>query len=164
MGELVPVKYRFLFNAGIFAFSLPTAGVGPAVSTGFILHTGPGWRWCYYFLIIVNLITALLYFLFYSPPTFRMKHGDDSVAKWVKNFDYVGLILFSAGLILFILGIQAGGVLYPWKSGQVISMIIIGFLCLVALIFYETFMPLREPLIPMHVGGPLSWRLTYPLT
>lgn len=151
MGELVPVKNRFLANAIIFAFSLPTAGVGPAVSTGFILQTRAGWRWCYYFLIIANLITSALYFLFYFPPTFRMKHGDDSVTKWIKNFDYGGLILFCAGLILFILGIQVGGTLYPWKSGQVISMIIIGFLCLVGLFMYETFMPLKEPLIPMHV-------------
>ena len=53
IGELVPVKYRFLTNAGIFAFSIPTAGLGPAISTAFILHTEAGWRWCYYFLIIV---------------------------------------------------------------------------------------------------------------
>ena len=53
IGELVPVKYRFLTNAGIFAFSIPTAGLGPAISTAFILHTQAGWRWCYYFLIIV---------------------------------------------------------------------------------------------------------------
>ena len=104
MGELVPVKYRFLANAVIFAFSLPTAGVGPAVSTSFILNTGPGWRWCYYFLIIANLVPAALYFFFYHPPTFKQKHGDDSVAKWIKNFDYVGLMLYCAGLILFILG------------------------------------------------------------
>ena len=104
MGELVPVKYRFLANAVIFAFSLPTAGVGPAVSTSFILNTGPGWRWCYYFLIIANLVPAALYLLFYHPPTFKQKHGDDSIAKWIKNFDFVGLMLYCAGLILFILG------------------------------------------------------------
>ena len=152
MGELVPVKWRFLANAVIFAFSLPTAGVGPAVSTAFILHTEAGWRWCYYFLIIANLVPAALYASFYFPPTFRMKHRDDSISAWVKNFDYVGLTLFTAGLILFILGIQSGGVLYPWKSGHVISMIVVGFLCLVGLFVYEALMPLKEPLIPTHVS------------
>jgi MFS family permease len=153
MGELVPVKWRFLANAVIFAFSLPTAGVGPAVSTAFILHTDAGWRWCYYFLVIANLVPAALYAFFYFPPTFRMKHGNDSIAAWVKNFDFIGLALFTAGLILFILGIQSGGVLYPWKSGQVISMIVVGLLCLVGLFIYEALMPLKEPLIPMHVSN-----------
>jgi len=54
VGELVPVKYRFLANAVLFAFSLPTAGFGAAISTAFILYTGPGWRWVYYLLIILN--------------------------------------------------------------------------------------------------------------
>ncbi|KAF2650884.1 MFS general substrate transporter [Lophiostoma macrostomum CBS 122681] len=44
IGELVPVKRRFLFNAIIFIFSFPTAGFGAAVSAGFILHTSAGWR------------------------------------------------------------------------------------------------------------------------
>ena len=35
-------------------------------------------------------------------------------------------------------------------------MIIIGFLCLVALFFYEAFMPLKEPLIPMHVSNTIK--------
>ncbi|KAF2099278.1 MFS general substrate transporter [Rhizodiscina lignyota] len=37
VGELVPVKYRFLANAVLFAFSLPSAGFGAAVSTAFVL-------------------------------------------------------------------------------------------------------------------------------
>ena len=56
-------------------------------------------------------------------------------------------------------GLQSGGTLYAWKSGQVISMIVIGFLCLVALFLYETFMPLKEPLIPMHVSNTKSKEL-----
>ncbi len=45
VGELVPVKRRFLANAVIFLFSLPTAGFGAAISTAFILYTSAGWRW-----------------------------------------------------------------------------------------------------------------------
>ena len=101
MGELVPLKYRFLWNAGVFAFSLPTAGFGAAVSTAFILYTKQGWRWSYYLLIICNGVTALLYTIFYYPPDFHQKHGSDRKMQWIKNFDYVGTLLYLAGLLLW---------------------------------------------------------------
>ncbi|KAF2808981.1 MFS general substrate transporter [Mytilinidion resinicola] len=42
-GEIVPVRHRFIANAIIFIFSMPTAGFGAAISTSFITKTGPGW-------------------------------------------------------------------------------------------------------------------------
>jgi hypothetical protein len=87
-GELVPIKYRFLANAIIFAFSLPTAGFGAAISTAFILYTDAGWRWVFYFLLILNGVTCLLYFFFYHPPTLGEKHGKGHTWELIKNFDY----------------------------------------------------------------------------
>jgi MFS family permease len=98
-GEIVPVKYRFLANGILFILSLPTAGFGAAVSTALILYTGPGWRWVYYLLIILNGVACALYAAFYFPPTFEEKH-QGTVLQWIKDFDYIGLILFTAGLIL----------------------------------------------------------------
>jgi hypothetical protein len=151
------VKYRFLMNAIIFVFSLPTAGFGAAISTAFIIHTNAGWRWVYYLLIILNGVTALLYAVFYFPPTFHQKHGRDTVTSWLKHFDYGGLLLYTAGLVLFILGLSSGGSLYPWTDAKVIAPLVVGFLCLVALFFYETFMDLKEPLIPMHLFKNRGW-------
>ncbi|KIW07445.1 uncharacterized protein PV09_02284 [Verruconis gallopava] len=149
-GELVPVKYRFLANAIIFIFSLPTAGFGAAVSTAFILYTEASWRWVYYFLLILNAVTCALYFFFYQPPTLQDKHGKGHAWGLIKNFDYVGLILFIAGLVLFILGLSSGGSLYPWKDVHTVSWIVIGCLLIVALLLWETYAPLKEPLLPMH--------------
>lgn len=100
IGELVPLKYRFMANGILFLFSMPTAGFGAAISTAFILYTKAGWRWCYYLLIILNGVTALLYFFFYYPPNFRAKNS--GVSKWdlIKDFDYVGTLLYLAGLLL----------------------------------------------------------------
>jgi MFS family permease len=102
IGELVPVKYRFAANAALFLFSMPTAGFGAAISTAFILYTKAGWRWCYYTLIILNGVTAVLYILFYFPPNFNSKHKGESKWQWVKDFDYVGTLLYIAGLLLFV--------------------------------------------------------------
>jgi MFS family permease len=157
IGELVPVKRRFLFNAIIFIFSTPTAGFGAAISAAFILHTSAGWRWSYYLLIVINGVTCALYAVFYFPPTFHQKHGRDTVMQWVKNFDYIGLFLFTAGLVLFILGLSSGGSLYPWKDAHVVAPLVVGFLCLVALFAYETLVDLKEPLVPMHFFKDRGW-------
>ncbi|KJR86830.1 siderophore iron transporter [Sporothrix schenckii 1099-18] len=151
IGELVPMKWRFMANAVIFWGSMPTAGFGSAISTAFVLYTEQGWRWAYYLLIIANVTAAALYSLFYFPPSFHQKHGADTIMRWVKNYDYVGMFLYVAGLLLFILGLSWGGSIYPWKSAGVIAPIIIGFLCLVALMVYEAKANIAEPLVPMHL-------------
>ena len=49
-----------------------------------------------------------------------------------------------------IVGLTFGGVRFPWNSGQVLAPLIIGFVLIGALIFYEAKIP-REPLIPWEV-------------
>ncbi|OAA57412.1 Fungal trichothecene efflux pump [Niveomyces insectorum RCEF 264] len=151
MGELVPMRYRFVANAVIFWGSMPSAGFGAAISTAFVLYTGQGWRWAYYFLIIANVTAAVLYTLFYFPPSFHQKHGSDSIMRWVKNYDYIGMFLYVSGLLLFILGLSWGGGIYPWRSAGVIAPVIIGFVLLVLLMVYEAHATITEPLVPIHL-------------
>ncbi|KAJ4357492.1 uncharacterized protein N0V89_002068 [Didymosphaeria variabile] len=157
IGELVPVKRRFIFNAIIFIFSFPTAGFGAAISTAFILNTSAGWRWAYYLLIILNGLTTLLYAIFYFPPTFHQKHGKDHVAKFLRTFDWGGLFLYTAGLVLFIIGLSSGDTLYPWTDARVLAPLVIGFMCLVALFVYESYANLSQPLIPMTFFRTRGW-------
>ena len=79
-------------------------------------------------------VAALLYALFYYPPTFHQKHGSAKVSAWIKDFDFVGLFLYIAGLALFIIGLSSGGDgLWPWENAKTISFIVLGFICLVGL-------------------------------
>ena len=64
---------------------------------------------CYYLLIALNFTSGLLYVLCYHPPTFHMKYRNRTKMQQVKMFDYVGAILFTAGLILFEIGFLWGG-------------------------------------------------------
>jgi ATP/ADP translocase len=93
----------------------------------------------------------------YHPPTFGEKYGNQKT-KWqmIRDFDFIGLILFTGGLLIFLMGLSWGGSLYPWKSGHVIGTIVVGFLALIAFVLYETFMSLKEPFVPIHLfqNGP----------
>lgn len=64
-----------------------------------------------------------------------------SKLEQLKRQDYIGLFLFSAGLILFVLGLSWGGNLYPWKSARVISTIVVGSVTLIVFGLYGTQFP-----------------------
>jgi Fungal trichothecene efflux pump (TRI12) len=66
----------------------------------------------------------------------------------VKTFDFVGLILFVSGIVLFLTGLASGGNgTFAWTSSVVLGTIIPGGLCLIAAVFNELYTT-RQPLIP----------------
>ena len=50
--------------------------------------------------------------------------------------DYGGILLFTAGMLLFLMGLSWGGSLYPWKSAHVIATLVVGLVLLVGFILY----------------------------
>ncbi len=64
------------------------------------------------------------------------------------------------GLLIFLVGISWGGSYYAWKSTHVIATIVLGFFALVAFVLYESLVPLKEPLVPMHLFKNIPWVAT----
>lgn len=157
IGELIPMKWRFLGNAYLYMYAIPFSGLAPIIAQSFVTHTVAGWRWCFYVMIILNGLSLASYLVFYHPPTFNMLNGRRSRAAMVTRFDYVGTVLFTGGLVVFLLGLSWGGNLYPWSSPAVIATIVVGAVTLVAFGLYETYMPIPEPLVPMHIFRNKGW-------
>jgi hypothetical protein len=111
-------------------------------------------------MIIINFVSGVLFFFFYFPPTFHDKFKDRSKMQQLKDFDYVGTALFLGGLIIFILGLNWGGGVYPWKSAHVIAPIIVGFFTLVVFAFWEIYADLKEPLLPIHLFKNVGWTVS----
>ncbi|KIW76455.1 hypothetical protein Z517_11201 [Fonsecaea pedrosoi CBS 271.37] len=151
IGELVPVKHRFIFMALINAVNIPIGAFGPVIARSFILHTSAGWRWNYYLTIILNALSLFLWVLFYYPPDFSHLHRVRSRWQEVKGIDYIGIILFTGGNLLFLMGLSWGGGQYPWKSGHVIGCIVTGVVSLVAFVLYEIYSGVHRPLVPMDI-------------
>jgi hypothetical protein len=78
-----------------------------------------------------------------------MLHEHKSKKDQMKELDYVGIFFWTAGLVLFLMGISWGGGLYPWKSAAVICTIVIGASCLIAFGCWEAFANQKYPLMPM---------------
>jgi len=109
IGELIPFKYRFMSLAFVYVWAVPFSGFGPALSYAFVQHTAAEWGSCYYLMIGINAAATLCWFLLYYPPTFRKKYENSkSQLQVVKEFDYVGLVLFTGGLLVFFMGLSWG--------------------------------------------------------
>lgn len=146
--EIVPSKYRHT-TIGLFDASSLIAQLMPLSAWAIIKNTG-NWRNCYYLMIGFQIINFAFLFLFYHPPSFQEKQAQHGKSKrqLLSEFDWIGLFMFVAGCTLFIVGVGWGGTLFPWKSATTLAPIIIGFMTLVALGFYEAFGNLTEPLFP----------------
>ncbi|KAN0099069.1 MFS general substrate transporter [Hyaloscypha variabilis] len=158
IGELVPFKYRFMCLSFFSTCAIPFVSFGPAISYAFVQHTKSSWRSIYYLFIGVNVLCLICWVLFYHPPTFDEKWAHKKTrSQAFKDFDFVGLVLFTGGLLVFLMGLSWGGSYYPWHSAHVIATIVVGFSALIAFVLYECFAPLKEPLVPMKLFLSVPW-------
>ncbi|OAL37167.1 hypothetical protein AYO20_03645 [Fonsecaea nubica] len=120
------------------------------IAYAFVAHSSIGWRACYWWCFSWEVSSAILLFLFYHPPSFETKHQVDHKTKFqlLTELDYVGLVLFSAGCAIILMGINWGGSLHPWKSAACIAPIVIGGASLIALGFWEVYADLKYPILP----------------
>ena len=71
----------------------------------------------------------------------------------LRELDYIGIFLYTAGLTLFLLGLGWGGVSYPWKSAAVLVPLILGALLFIATFFYDFSGHAIRPLFPKRLLG-----------
>ena len=125
---------------------------GPSIARAFFINTVQKWRWSYYIGIICNALALIGYVIFYHPPTYDQLHVHGK-SKWqqFKELDFVGLFLFLAGCVLFLIGLSWGGSKYTWTSAHVLSFIIIGLATLVVFVLYEGFVFKGQALMPPRI-------------
>ncbi|CAK7202067.1 hypothetical protein SEUCBS139899_004787 [Sporothrix eucalyptigena] len=149
--ELVPNKYRFYSQAAITLSILPTIGFGTAIARAFVANEHMGWRWCYYLNVIVSGLSIVLLALCYFPPSFHMINKEMTTLQELRQLDYGGLFLYSAGLVLLLLGFTWGEGTYPWSSAHVIAPIVVGAVLVAVFFLYQVYMPLKQPLMPIRL-------------
>ena len=160
--EIVPINWRFFSMAYVYTIAIPFTGIGPVVADAFATHTSAGWRGIYYMFIGINVAAASCFYFFYYPPTFALKHSRDKLTRKqvLADFDYVGLVVFTGGLLVFLLGLSWGGTLHAWNSSWTIATIVVGGVAVVAFGLWEAYAPIREPLVPPHLFRSWGWVAT----
>ena len=89
--------------------------------------------------------TALVYF----PPSHPRLDGK---RRWqeFKELDFVGTILFTVGLSVFLFGLNARGNSYPWTAAATLAPLIVGLVVLLVSFAYD-FTLAKDPLFPWYL-------------
>ncbi|CUS25226.1 LAQU0S39e00144g1_1 [Lachancea quebecensis] len=172
--QLVDEKSRPLVLSLLNCTFAVASIVGPFLGGAFTTHVT--WRWCFYINLPIGGLAIAIFIFFYNPEgvnlveksrktfkKFLSFHPADTFPKQVLHqllfgFDVVSFALFTAGWLLFLLAFTFGGQTHPWKSGIVISFIIVGVLLIVLSLIYDfkifELIKTKESFRPL-----LSWRL-----
>jgi MFS family permease len=141
ISDLFSLRQRSLlmgFTEGIWALA---GGIGPVL--GGIFASLVTWRWCFYINLPISGFAALLILLFLD-----IKHEHTSFLDGVKAVDWFGIFTFLGFTLMILLGLDFGGVLFPWDSAKVIALLVVGGAMIFAFIYSETKVA-KYPLIPM---------------
>ncbi|CAK4033324.1 MFS general substrate transporter [Lecanosticta acicola] len=158
LGELVSNRNRGIFNTIVLSTSVPFAVFGPPIMRAFFQHTALTFRWSYILGIIVNTIAVVLYFCFYHPPGYDLLHvGGKSKLQQLMSFDWFGMVLFTSGLTVFLIGLNWGGNVYSWSDAHVLRAFFAGIAGMVAFCVWEAYCPHEYPLMPMKLFRNLKY-------
>jgi EmrB/QacA subfamily drug resistance transporter len=134
-------RFQGLFGA-VFALSFI---VGPFIGGWITDHIS--WHWVFY----VNVpfgIASLVVLATVLPSAGRRQAS-------IRDLDYLGIVLFTAGLVPFMLGltnkgnVNVSGQLASWTDADVGGLIVIGLVILAVFLFAET--KAKEPIIPLNL-------------
>ncbi|KAH8647372.1 MFS drug transporter [Xylariales sp. PMI_506] len=148
VSDLFSVRQRSMYNALMGVIWAVAGGTGPLI--GGALSQLASWRWCFWInLPICGLaFVLLLFFLDVHNPRTKFRDG-------IMAVDWLGTISILAVTLLVLLGLDFGGVIFPWTSPKVLCLIIMGTLTLGFFVYTERRLA-RYPLMPLGIFKDLS--------
>lgn len=138
--EIVPKSKRpqVMAVSGIFPGLAYCTGnvISGAFIKGNVGGVGEGWRCGFYLSAGFYAASFLLITCFYHPSA-RPNPENLPMSKRILKIDWLGVFLITAGLSIFLVGLQSGGNAAPWDSARVLACLIVGGAVLVAFTLWE---------------------------
>ncbi|QDS68149.1 hypothetical protein FKW77_010325 [Venturia effusa] len=112
---------------------------------GGLFSTKVDWRWCFWVNVPIDGFALILTTIFLNVHT-------PATPFWegIKAIDWLGCLTIVGGTVLLLLGIEFGGVTFPWASGPVIALITGGIVVWVVFFLIEAKVA-KYPLVPMRL-------------
>ena len=145
VAEIVPTEKRPIFAVISLSAIIPWA---PGTLYANYLASA-SWRYIGVVLAVWNLINLVMIAVWYNPPP-RVNSRGLSRREQFARIDFVGGALIILGLLLFLVGLNAGGISYPWKSPRVLGPLVSGVGVMLLFALWE-FFGAKYPLYPRRI-------------
>lgn len=118
-------------------------GVGPIL--GGVFTEKVTWRWCFYVNLPISGVGMLVL-------VFVLKLQNPRTPLWagLAAVDWLGVITIVGGTLMILLGLEFGGVTFPWDSATVICLLVFGAL-VVGLFVVVEWKFAKYPIIPLSL-------------
>lgn len=125
---------------GVWALA---SAIGPVI--GGVFTEKVTWRWCFYINLPLDGAALIIIFFFLDLKTPRTP-----LWEGLKAIDWIGALLVIGGVLMFLFGLEYGGVTYPWDSATVLCLIIIGVFTMGLFIINEWKFA-KSPVMPLRI-------------
>ncbi|OAL55788.1 hypothetical protein IQ07DRAFT_498789 [Pyrenochaeta sp. DS3sAY3a] len=117
ISDLFAMRDRGAYFAVIGGVWAIASSLGPVV--GGLFTQKVSWRWCFYINLPFDGVAFLiiLFFLDLHTPKTPLRKG-------LKAVDWLGSLTMVGGTIMLLLGLEFGGITYPWDSATVLCLIV----------------------------------------
>ncbi|KAH8144699.1 uncharacterized protein LAJ45_11293 [Morchella importuna] len=143
ISDLVAVRERGIYLSYVGLTWAFASAIGPVL--GGVFTEKATWRLCFWINIPIGVIAilGLVIFLHLESPRISFSEG-------LLRVDWLGTALIVSGTVLFLLGLEFGGVSHPWNSPMVFCCIIIGLLLVATFVFVEWKIA-KIPIMPLRL-------------
>ncbi|KAJ5929975.1 Efflux pump dotC [Penicillium verhagenii] len=143
VSDLFSMRDRPIYY-GIFGATWAVAGaLGPIVGGAFT--TDVTWRWCFYVNLPIGGVSLVILFFF-----LHIESPKTPLLAGLRTVDWIGTFTIIGGTLMFLFGLEFGGVNYPWASATVICLIVFGIVVWV-LAFLAEWKIAKYPIIPIRL-------------
>ncbi|TFK86431.1 MFS general substrate transporter [Polyporus arcularius HHB13444] len=142
ISQMVPLRDRGKYVGAMYARTAIATVLGPVLGG---IFTKFNWRWCFWINLILSAPAIGVLLLFVKKIPNRKRPG-----VTFKDVDFGGIILIAVCVVALCIALTWGGTTYAWSSPVIISLLVVGGVCIPVYIMYELYIP-RFPVVPLEM-------------
>lgn len=143
ISDLFSMRSRGVYYGIIGMVWALSSAIGPVLGGAFTTYVT--WRWCFYVNLPISAVGfAILFFVL------KLHNPKTSIRDGLGAIDWLGSLLVIGGTLMFLFGLEFGGVTYPWNSATPICLIVFGVVTIGLFILVEHKYA-KYPVIPLRL-------------